>query len=892
MKKTVFVHFSNHFDLVWRRCWERSYVYQGKRYLSYREVEDLCILENIRLAERGEGAYVLEQALSLRAFLARSPDAIDRLKSLYTKGLFEMLGAGEAIIDVNMCQFETMCRNLASGIRYCGELFGERPPMACHNDGFGSSAQFPQVIRKCGLRGIGGMSYSQPDNDFWRGLDGSTVFYWKGAPGRGYFFDHCYHEPCRICRGFGELDGRPCASCRGLCVDVPQNSYPPFEPVPSGQFRDGMASYSICSEEMLPPENPGRFIEQWAKEHPDVEYRWGTPRHLRKLWDELDRLADCPPAGRISSKVENNPVQTGCLVSRARIKRESRFCESVFYGWETALAVSGLAPQCRAEMEKCFLELPLFFFHDAVTGTHQDEAYMELLDRMAAMRCSVENIAVEAFAKNGVPAEKVGRPAPGVEIGVFSPSCRTAAMRAPIKVPDFRNAEPLVAVDEQGCRHPVVYQVNPWSPAQPLLPSRLVASVGPAARTRPSECLAHIEADDLKPLEWNYLRLERAEPPRITDGNLLENKHLSVALGENGVEAVKDLASGATAGSGESPVGHLVLEEDEGDPWGTRKKPEFRRSLAPFTRLLGAMRFDGYYEAYYTGRYEPSLRFGREEDPKIFSLEWYSTVRLLDHARRVDFSFEIFWKTSGRRIRAAFPCGAPSDAGWYSIPGGWLERQRYEQTETFLWSPNGDWPALHFTAVKPGTGGTGWALVNYGTPSARIEDGAILMSLLRSPSFGHCLERYAQDYPMPTSGIRDGGWHHFTFSFMPHAGEKDIPRLSLDAAALNQAPPVFAAETGKCPPDVLLNSLSVAGECVELVSAKAPFSKGGDLILRLLNHSPRETEAAVSAGTAGFAKASEALLTEDIVRELPVKDGSVRVWLKGFEVKTLILSKQ
>lgn len=114
--KTVFVMFGNHFDLLWRRCWEREYDYQDKHYLSYARVEELILDRIIELAEQGQGAYSVEQTLSMRAYLRKHPDALPRLQALYARGLFEMYGAGEAIIDVNMCSAETM--GAQPGFRY------------------------------------------------------------------------------------------------------------------------------------------------------------------------------------------------------------------------------------------------------------------------------------------------------------------------------------------------------------------------------------------------------------------------------------------------------------------------------------------------------------------------------------------------------------------------------------------------------------------------------------------------------------------------------------------------------------------------------------------------------------------------------------------------------
>lgn len=884
--RTVYVYFSNHFDLVWRRCWDRAYDYHGGRYASYRRVEELCLLRNLDLAERGEGAYAVEQALSVRAFLERYPDALPRLKALYRKGLFEMCGAGEAIIDINLCGFETMCRNLASGVRYCRDVLGMPPLLANHGDGFGSSAQFPQVIRQCGFPGINGLSYSYPDNQYWRGLDGSTVFVGGGAPGRGYFFDHCYHEPCRVCHGRRTAG---CAACEGTGFDMPQNVYPPFEPVADDRFAGDVAQYNVCSEEMLPPENFSANFRLWEKAQPDVQYRWGTPQRVRHLWEASARAVDDAPANKIASRVENNPVQTGCYVSRIRIKQEARRCESILYGWETALALTMPAAVDAKRWEGFFRELPLFFFHDAITGTHQDDAYTELRERMATLQREVPRAGLQALRAGGwrAQAAEFAPTAARRQLAVFNPDAASTPLRIPLPVRDWRQCQALVAETADGQRLAVPLELHTWSPALPLPAGRLIVGVGPTARTRPEQSLAHIEAvDGLAPLAWSSVRLVPAPAPEPGDACELRNDQIAVRLGEHGVEAVTDLVSGGTAAADLFQLGELLIEDDEGDPWGTRRRRSFRRALGEFTHRLGTLRFAGYQEAYYGGVYEPNLRFGREPDPSVFALEWYVTVRLVDGARRVDFAFELFWKAADRRVRAVFPVQAPGDNGWYSIPGGWLERPRYEQTDTFLWSPNGDWPALYFAAAQPAPGKLpGWGVVNYGTPATRIEDGRILVSLLRAPGFGHCLERYAQAYPMPTSGIRDGGWHRFTLSLVPHAGVADMPRLALAAAALNQAPPAVRVPREAALP---APALHVEGAGIQLVAAKLPFDGRGARgpVLRLLNLRPAPVEARLCLGGKGGGAATVCNLVEEGGAAL-VPDGTLT--FRAFEVKTVRL---
>lgn len=885
--RSVYAYFSNHFDLVWRRCWDREYDYPGGRYTSYRRIEELCLLRNIELAEQGEGAYMVEQTLTLRAFLETHPEMLPRIKSLYEKKLFEMCGAGEAIIDVNMCSGETLCRNLASGVRYCRDVLGMPPLLANHGDGFGSSAQFPQVIRGCGFPGIQGMSYSLPDNQYWRGLDGSTVLVWQGAPGRGYFYDHCYHEPCRACRN---LAPAACPACHGTGLDLPQNFYPPFEPVAANQFCDGLAVYNVSSEEMLPPADFTAHFRRWEGENPAVAYRWGTPRLVASLWQALARVVDQAPADKLSSRVENNPVHTGCLVSRIRIKQLARQLEAEFYGWEKAVMLSSNAGTRldRARWEKLFWELPLAFFHDAVTGTHNDEAYQELMDRMSGGVAGIRAAARDAL---GVADDPQAGLTPGSGMAVFSPHSAALPSRALLPQVEWCTAPALVAVDEQGGRHPVVLPLHAFSPALPSHPSRLINAVGSDARTRPETVVPRLELAALPPLSWSRLRLEAAAAPQALEDRTLRNEFLEVSLGDHGVTGVRDLQSELQAKAERWTLGELLLEEDEGDPWGTRKPVAFRKGLAEFTHFRGAARFDGYQEAWFSGRYEPNLRFGREEDPKVFGLEWLVTVRLLDAARRVDFSFEIFWKSADRRIRIAFPAQAPSDTGFYSIPAGWLKRDRYEQTETCLWSPNGDWPALHFVATEANETGHGWAVVNHGTPSARIEDGAMLLSVLRSPGFGHCLERYGQAYPMPTSGIRDGGWHQFEFQLLPYGGEAKLPELALQAAALNQPAPCVFGDSGTI---LATLGLRLEGADVELQAAKPCFQpdRQDAVVLRLVNHATTERSATMWLPTGCAYVVWECDLLETPGKSITVADGRLEVTLKPFEIRNLILERK
>jgi len=896
--KTAFVTFANHFDLTWRRCWERTYEYEGGLYASYSDVETAIMDEALAMAEAGRGAYQVEQTLTIRMYLRRRPDALPRLQRLHERGLFEVFGAGEAIIDVNMCRFETMVRNMASGARFCRDALGMPPVLATHCDGFGSSAQFPQVIRGCGYRAVESLSYSVPDNDYWRGLDGSTVYVWKSWPGKSLFYDHCYHEPCPACHGYG---GR-CPECKGTGFDLPQNFYPPFLPLQDADFKDGLAHYAVTSEEMLPSAYMDDLIREWNAAQSEIRYQWGTHRNLGALLNAGIALADAPPADRLSSRVENNAAQTGCYVTRIRAKQGAARSEAVYYSAEPAVAAAlfanTAAPHTAAAWHELFLEIPLFYFHDAVTGTHQDDAARELLERMAAHETRVADLACAIVAGRSRSAAAADA-APGRVLRVFNPRAEDdAPLRIPLPVKDWRHCGPLVAETPDGRRFPVTLPWHRFSPPVPLGENRLINAVGSGTRARPVAGEAFIEAAGLTPLAWTSVTLREASPPWPLSAHEIANSRFRVKLGEHGIEEIADLRTGALIlAEPDFPIGALRLDEDEGDPWNSRKLLPFKRPLAPFTRLLGAAAFDGYSEAWYGGVYEPNLPFGHEQDPMMFALEWFVTMRLLDGADRIDFYYEIFWKTANRRVRIVFPTQAPTDTAWYSIPGGWLQRDRYDQKDTALWAPNGDWPAQNFIAAT-GISESGWAVVHYGTPATRIEDGRILVSALRSPAFGHCLERYAQRYPMPTSGIRDPGWHHFALSLLPHAGGSDMPRLARAANAINARPMAVPPLPGDRLTDAAWPRLT--GANVELVAAKPVFLPApagvpaNAVVLRLLNLSDSSAEAKLTAQATGGVRLRECDLLEQpagAASDLPA-GASVTLGFTPFQVRSFLVWRE
>lgn len=799
----VYSFLRNHFDLVWRRCWRKTYEHEGLVYQPYSRIQRAVIDRMLDMAEKKGAVVEIEQTLSLRDYLDHRKGAGDRIRRLAADGRFCMLACGEAILDSNQCSMETLVRNLASGMVFAQRTTGVWPEVGARFDSFGSSAQLPQIYRRCGIKWVTGFSYAVPTRKYWRGLDGSVVCVIPDQfPGTHQFLDHCYHEPCPHCRGRG------CSHCESIGINLEANVYPQrsFE-LPDGSTPP-FAVYWVQSEEMLPdPAFPDELPEMLPAGYMP---KWGgleaVSAHFAADIDAVDSATDIDP------RVEFNPVQTGTYITRMRFKSSARSAERYFYTAEAActLAAATGAKSAVALLRRAWLDLPLLFFHDAVTGTHNDPAQAELLDVAAGCRktCrkALEDVGLVSRSQDTVSKAK----------GVFALSAagfQTAA------VPDcsFTGAR-----DESGKiwpAHPLVNDAAMDSPRLIALRAGSRCRDAKSGERRLDVCTASTLQLCHQETEWTPL------PSR----GICTSPSLILEYDEQGLVSVKDARSGVLLVGGEhGRPNSLVLEVDEGDPWGTRGADRRRTKLdsAENSFFLGARRCGPVTEIVHGGVFEANKRFGREPDPSVFGLEWTKTVRFREDADHVSFVTEIYWKAANRRIRVMFP-GAPdgNDDAFYGIPGGYLRRPRYEQTDRFLWSPDGDWPALDFFVRA--ASGPAPALYNKGAVGSRVEDGVMMMSLLRSPAFGHCLERYAQNYPMPYGGIRDGGYHLIEYALGVCRDSRDLPRVAAASRAWNEEA-ILVDEQSRVP------AVRTSHKALQVLAVKSSF-RGKRPVVRVLN---------------------------------------------------------
>lgn len=839
----------NHLDLVWRRCWARpSLTVDGQRIASAQEAHALILDRAADLIEAG-GAYEVEQALSLRAWLHRRPERLAALRRWIAEGRCELLAGGEVIIDVNLCAAETMLRNLASGLWYATEVLGQAPArFATHRDGFGSCAQFPQALRQCGLAGVADLAYRTPDRCWWRGLDGSVVRTRFDLPTQT-LNDFPFLFPCPACAGAG------CAVCAGSGM---RHDHGILAPIVAANLTPGGA-LRLGGEELVP--SPA-WVEHCATAlaaH-GLTPRWTTFRH------RSGDFSTVPPEGEpCASAVENNPTQTGCYASRSRVKRATIAAEAEFYAAEAWWAVSGGS---EAQLESAWLDLTLLFHHDAVTGTHTDAVEAELLVLAASVRQRAAQTAAAAATRAHGPAAPITAPlAAGDTVAVFNPFPHPADLLVELPV-----TGPMSAA---GCQALLCLGDDP----DPRLPGQRHLNVGAGRARERGESPTRRQRlllPAVPPLASRAVALV-ADTPVATaiDDHSATLGDYRLDWDQHGLRAITHTRLGRIADGSALPIGLPLVERDLGDPWGTRSLDQTRTVQPGAQHLVAARRHAQAVELIFAGELANG-EWDRNDDPFLFGLAWQQRVLIAIGQPWVEVELEVSWNACHRRLRVAFPSAGRGDDGRYAVPGGSLLRPRYEKTGIGLSDPSGDWPIQGWVATLPDGDRPGLAVCERGTPSVRIEDGTILISVLRSPGFEHCLKLEYHEACYPVTGMRDGGHHRFHFALLPHAAGG---LAALDDTARRfriPSPAVRVADAGHC----AVSGYAVEDPGIDLAAVK-PAHHGLGLVLRLMERSGVARTVTVAVPP----RCRNAELVDGLERPLatvPISDGRLRVPLHAW----------
>ena len=385
MPKDILLLPHNHFDPTWRRCFDRVAEKDGVKVRSYAEIEEHCINAWLALAPRGY-TFFEGQAAVWRKYLQRNPQKIDELQDLAREGNLLVMQAGETVQDSVMPAAEGLVRNFLVAKPFLDKFVGADHPglkLAWLEDAFGNGPNYPQILRGVGAEVACRTSYMPCPESVWVGIDGTRIYHLDTFP-RVRTGTWEYIPPCPLCRGDG------CDECDDTGLDMVTGFN--MDWVPSGiesafDHEADCLVVACTTEEGLPDEKLPPLVDELNAKHAgEGSVRFATPldeyrAHLPAL-EAAGRQRDDTPT------VDLNPAMPGCMVTRIRMKQRVRSVSYKLLAAEADLATaawrddSPVAPP--EQFADAWRNVAFCQFHDAITGTHIDSAYAELMDMLDA----------------------------------------------------------------------------------------------------------------------------------------------------------------------------------------------------------------------------------------------------------------------------------------------------------------------------------------------------------------------------------------------------------------------------------------------------------------------------------------------------------------------------
>ncbi|HZO90178.1 MAG TPA: glycoside hydrolase family 38 C-terminal domain-containing protein [Chthonomonadaceae bacterium] len=799
--------------------------------------------------------FVLDQTCYIEPFLKTYPEERAFFEQMIAEGRLEITCGMHAMPDVNIPSGESFIRQVMAGKFWCERELGLDVRCGWLLDTFGQHPQIPQLMRKCGFdhnvfQRIG--TFDGPTEYWWQGLDGSKLFcHWMRSS-----YAILYPAPGNLHEFKKFADTR--------LKYLKQHALTPHLLALSGAD--------------LAPIQPHvtRLFEEYNRTYDDVKLVVSTPR---EYFDLVKGLADFP-----TLEGDLNPVFQGCYSARIAVKQWNRRLETLLGNAEFADAFAALLGQAsQGEQITQAWEGVLFNqFHDIICGSHVDKVYANTIDRYKAShamasRCleaSLEGIAAQIDTTgDGVPVvvfnplswdrDDVAECAVGFsEKDVFEVEVRDSSGR--LMVSDLISAE---RYETGGIKRATVLFVAKQVPSLGYEVFRIRRKGAEQAETslhsnQPDVFMAEIDRDVI---ENEFCRLE------IDAWN---GAIRSLVAKGNGWEVIPE----------DRRFGNTVVKElDNGNFWeynghckGDAFLPMNRDHPLP-NEDSGRAAFSHHYGGdgrVTNGRarveYNVSFAFGKG---------FFATrVRLYAGIPRVEIQTTLVNEDERVRYRAACPTTLANGIITQEIPFGAIER------------PQGEFPAQNW--VDYSGEGKGIALLNKGLPGNNVDDGVLLLSLLKCTALkeGYGEVGGFRKSTKTTDGYEIGVEHTFEYALVPHAGDWRDAKIYRQGMEFNR--PLLARKV-KPAPGRLPQRMSLFSVSADNVVISAVRASPAGTVVRVYEAEGRAASNVVLRSWARLESVEETNLIEKEGRPLPVgtEGRSFTFDLGPFEIKTFVIAQ-
>lgn len=706
--KDIFIMPTQHFDLIWRKSGEY-----------YRSVRTRVIKKSLEILKKHpEYRFYLDEAEVVSEFMEQNPECADELTHAIQSGKFAVCGGGWSLADTNMVCGESIVRNLMYGRQWFKKTFGIDVASGSYVDTFGMCGQLPQIMKKLGddfcvpgrtPGGEGKYEYGDYGCFRWKGIDGTEVVSGVSALGRMSWDGMSGFDGYGVMEGFDELY-RQKGGDRELAK---KNITAGLEDLK--KVRGDVLYTEYTGEEHTPSDVLPQIVKELNAKSDGCRFHICTPDEFFGQVEKSRLPVICG---------EFNPVFTGCYTTRIKIKQGIRKAENTLLSEESLLVLSRVlsGEKLTGHLSEAWRDLSYAEFHDAICGCHIDESSREILAKIDHVLAYTSE--GQTFAQLAADSLQ----APRNSYAVFNTLGFSREDTAVL--PGVHNCG---IVDDEGNHIPSVDEEDGirFAASLPAFGYRCYRAV-PGGRGAVSHAL---ESDCFETSRYRV----QISPKRLF---------------------VFDKLLGTRLDTETTPLGNIVFAEDSGNLWVERLTCRQDDESCGKIRLVSAEENGVFFRVTYRGEISPDdLKEKWDGAETLFWQKKYTFYRSLD---RIDLNVHIDWSGRNSTVFTQYPCKFVSDGGkaLYEVPFGSQKRAPYPAD--YENNKGGSWPAQNSADFSDLS--CGLTVANAGTPSYRIEDKKIQVTLLRSGS-----DWSAPAFPFaPEEGSFDGGSHEFEFAVLPH----------------------------------------------------------------------------------------------------------------------------
>jgi alpha-mannosidase len=821
---------NSHIDMAWLWPWTETVEVVRNTFQS--------VLDLMR--EYPDFKFTMSSARTYEWMQEKYPDMFEQIKQRVREGRWEVIGGMWVEPDLNMPDGESLVRQILIGKRYFQKNFGADIKIGWNPDSFGYNWQLPQIYKKSGI------DYFVTSKLLWA-TDYTKfpyrLFWWEAPDGSRLltYFPHEYANDFNAHQIAKDLSVYAPLIYGGNVSDSPQMLYL----YGIGDHGGGPTRTMLDQANRLRDPNTvfpkvdfstgKQFFADLNQELPDLK----IPTWKDELYFEYHR---------------------GVYTSQADTKQRIRHDEELMLDAEKYASLASLfgRPYAQDQFELAWKNLLFDHFHDVMPGSGIAVNYLDAkrnLEDVARSANEITNAALDEVVAH------INTQGDGVPVVVFNSLSwpRTEVIEAGVQLPG--QTKQVEVVDAAGQR----------------LESQLFAMDSATNRAR-LLILANTPA-----LGYNtYFVRSTVTPTNSPDvhngrlmqvvrasGNAMENDAIRVTVDpqtgcitslvdlRNQTETLASPETG-TGGPTTFACGNLLQafydKPKQWDAWNIDsdfEKQHWDLDKADEVKLVES------------GPLRAIIRVKKHFQTSTFVQD----ITLYAGLPRVDVKMQVEWHEKHILLKAAFPLSVHNDKATFEIPYGSIERPttRNTQAEQAKFEvPAQRWADLSDTKH-------GFSLLNDSKYGYDVKANVLRLSLLRSP-----------EWPDPHA---DEGHHEFTYSLYPHAGSWRDARTVRRGYELNYKLLAMSSQKHEGTLPSQHSFLQVEPDNVVLTAIKKS-EDDSSLVFRFYEWAGKEADVRLRL-PAGAQAASETDLMEKPIAGLAVRDDSVTVHTKPYEIKTV-----